>query len=343
MELAGARSDIEAGRLPGALRKLGFLLLRYSDSIDQEMGYRIRLARGAARHQAGDPDRGLAELEDLLDETAPAGMLSSLLRTLSACYLESGDLARAIDLAQRGLSQLRSAEPTHYGDYVALGITLASAYRERGDLASGETIGRKVLQVAEQGNTPQARAEAYRADSLSAESRGDIQLALSRAAQAIGAFNESEARLQLARMKVVYTRILLSAAPGRSAEAVSLLAEANPVLSTAGTAVDSAQCRLQLARCHLAAGREEQAISFASEVGPSDQAGRALDAARTRLAAADWSSAAARAWRPLGDLDVRVGLTADAIEAYSRALAIAGIPPLPATARTRSSGAGRED
>jgi transcriptional regulator with XRE-family HTH domain len=378
MELARAQSDIDAGRLPGALRKLDSLLRRYADSIDWDMEYKIRLARGAARCQAGDADHGLAELEDLLAETvltgpaeagptltgpmltgpvltgpmptrpAPAGLLVNLLRTLSACYLEHGDLARAIDLAQRGLSE---AELTHYGDYITLGVTLASAYRERGDLVSAETMSRKILQVAEREGTPLARAEAYRAASLSAESSGDMQRALSRAAQAIGAFNESEAALQLARMKVVYARILLSADPGRSAEAVGLLAEANPVLSTAGTAADSAQCRLQLARGHLAAGREEQAIALASEVaatapavesayghlivaqarlaaGPSGQADRALGAAGRRLAAAGRTSAAARAWRALGDLYVQVGLAMDAIEAYRRALTMVGVPPL---------------
>ena len=386
MELARAQSDIDAGRLPGALRKLDSLLRRYADSIDWEMEYKIRLARGAARCQAGDADHGLTELEDLLAgpvltgpalagpalagpaladtapaDTAPAGLLVSLLRTLSACYLEHGDLARAIDLAQRGLGELSGAEPAHYGDYVTLGVTLASAYRERGDLVSAETMSRKVLQVAEREGTPRARAEAYRAASLSAESRGDMQRALSRAAQAIGAFNESEAGLQLARMKVVYARILLSADPGRSAEAVGLLAEANPVLSTAGTAADSAQCRLQLARGHLAAGREEQAIALASEVaatapavesayghlivaqarlasGPSGQADRALGAAGRRLAAAGRTSAAARAWRALGDLYVQVGLAMDAIEAYRRALAMVGIPPLAGPAE-----AGRQD
>ena len=170
-------------------------------------------------------------------------------------------------------------------------------------------MSRKILQVAEQEGTPRARGEAYRAASLSAESSGDIRRALSRAAQAIGAFSESEAYLQLARMKVVYARILLSADPGRSAEAIHLLAEANPILRTAGTAADSAQCQLQLARGHLAARREDQAIALASEVavtardvestyghliiaqarllaGLTDQAGQELEAARRRLSAA---------------------------------------------------------
>jgi tetratricopeptide (TPR) repeat protein len=363
MELAQARSDIEAGKLPSALRKLDSLLRRYSDSISWDMEYKIRLARGLARCQAGDVNRGLAELEDLLADAVPADMLSSLLRTLSACYLEVGDLARAIELAQRGLSQLKDAEPTHYADYVALGITLASAYRERGDLVSAETVSRKVLHVAEQEGTPRARGDAYRAASLSAESRGDMQRALSLAAQAVGAFNESEADLQLARMKVVYARILLSADPGRNAEAVRLLTEANPVLGTAGTAADSAQCQLQLARSHLAAGREDQAIALASDfavtardvegaygyliiaqarlaLGSADQANQTLEAARRRLSAAGPSSAAARAWRELGDLYAQVGLAMDAIEAYNRALAMVGIPPLAGTPHARPSGQG---
>ena len=358
MELAQAQSDIEAGKLPGALRKLDSLLRRYSDSISWDMECKIRLARGAARCQAGDVDQGLGDLEDLLADDVPADMLGSLLRTLSACYFEVGDLARAIDLAQRGLSELKGAEPTHYADYVALGTTLAAAYRERGDLVSAETVSRKVMQVAEQEGTPRARGEAYRAASLSAESSGDMRRALARAAQAIGAFSESEAHLQLARMKVVYARILLSADPGRNAEAVRLLAEADPVLRTAGTAADSAQCQLQLARGHLAAGREEEAITLASDVavtarnvesahgyltvaqarliaGQHDQAGQALEAARRRLSAARPSSAAARAWRELGDLYAQVGNAQDAIEAYDRALAMVGIPPLAGTARPR--------
>jgi transcriptional regulator with XRE-family HTH domain/predicted negative regulator of RcsB-dependent stress response len=358
MELAQAQSDIEAGKLPGALRKLDSLLRRYSDSITVDMECRIRLARGTARCQAGDVAHGLAELEDLLAGTVPADMLGSLLRTLAACYLDVGDLARAIELAQRGLGQLNGTVPTHYADYLGLGTTLASAYRERGDLVSAETLSRKVLQVAEQEGTPRARGEAYRAASLSAESSGDMRRALSRAARAIGAFSESEAHLQLARMKVVYARILLSANLGRSAEAIRLLAEASPVLRAAGTAADSAQCQLQLARGHLAAGRDDEAIALASDVaatardvesayghlivaqarlaaGLSDQAGQALEAARGRLSAAGPSSPAVRAWRELGDLYAQVGNAGRAIEAYGRALAMAGIPPLAFMAHPR--------
>jgi transcriptional regulator with XRE-family HTH domain len=356
MELAQAQSGIEAGRPRGALRALDAMLRRYADSISWDIEYRIRLARGAARCQV-DVDQGLVELEDLLVGDVPPGLLGRLLRTLSGCYLEVGDLARAIDLAERGLSQLTGTEPTYYADYVALGATLASAYRERGDLVSAETVSRKVLRVAEEEGTSGARGEAYRAASLSAESAGEMRRALPLAARAIGAFGESEAHLQLARMKVVYARLLLTTDPGRSAEAVRLLAEAAPVLHAAGTAADSAQCQLQLARGHLAAGRDDQAIAIASDVaatapevesayghlliaqarwiaGLGDQTGQALEAGRQRLAEAGPSSAAARAWRELGDLCAQADLVLDAIEAYDHALSMAGIPPLPGTAST---------
>lgn len=361
MELAQAHSDIGVGKLPGAIQKLDSLLRRHSGSITVDMEHKIRLARGKARCRAGDVERGLAELENLLADDVSADTLGRILRALAACYLEVGDLARAIDLAQRGLSRLNGTEPTHYADYVALGATLASAYRERGDLVSAETISRKVLQVAEREGTPRARGEAYRVASLSAESSGDMEGALYRAAQAIGAFSESEAELKLARMKVIYARILLSADPGRSAEAVRLLAEANPVLRAAGNPADWAQSQLQLARGHLAVGREDEAIALASDIaatardvesahghltvaqallteGLADQADDALEAARTRLVAADSSIAAARAWRELGDLFAHAGSAQRAIEAYDRALAMVGIPHLPGHGVTLPSG-----
>lgn len=353
MELAQAQSDMDRGAARSALRTLDSLLRRHADSIGGDTARRIRLARGEAHCLAGDAGRGIAELEPLLSEGVPPALRGRLLSALSGCYLKAGDLARAIDLAERGREQITDteAEAAQRAEYVALGITLACAYRQRGDLASAQIVSRQAAEAAERAGTPAARGEAYRAASVSAEAAGDMGRALSLAVRAIGAFSEVEAHLQLARARVVYARILLSVAPGRGSEAMALLAEAAPVLRGSGTARDAAQCQLQLARAHLSAGHEDQAIALASDVaatappvegarghlliararlaaGPGDRAVRDLEAGRRRLSAAGSSVAAARAWRELGDLFAQADRPQDAIGAYDRALAMMNIPPL---------------
>jgi transcriptional regulator with XRE-family HTH domain len=109
-KLAVAQSDIDAGKPQAALRKLNSLLRRYAGAVGRDIEYRIKLARGTARFQAGDADQALAELEDLLAADTPAYLLGPVLRTLAGCYLSAGDLGRAIDLAERGLRHLEGTE-----------------------------------------------------------------------------------------------------------------------------------------------------------------------------------------------------------------------------------------
>jgi tetratricopeptide (TPR) repeat protein len=358
MELSHALADVESGRARKALRSLDWLQRRYAGSIEWDLECEVRLAKAVARYRVGDIQRGLAELEELLTEDVPSWVLTSLLRTLSVCYLEVGDLARAIDLAQRGLEQLKSTTPLPSADFAALGVTLASAYRERGDLVSADAISRRVLEITEKEGSPQTRAATYRAASRDAGSRGDMNRALALAARALGAFGEGETRLQLARVQLEYARILLSIDPRRAAEAMGLLAEAAPVLRAAGTSAEGAQCQLQMARGHLATGRPDRAtevaemvISTSREVplasahaqliiaqvhllaGRADQAHHALGDARKMLLVTQASWSAAQAWRELGDLYAQADSAREASEAYRRALLLAGLPPMPGPRR----------
>lgn len=351
MELGHAQADIESGHARRALRNLDSVLRRYESSISWELESRVRLARATARYRTGDTDRALAEFEELLAETLPPEVRASLLNALSASYLGVGDIARAIDLARRGLDQLQSADAPPSADFVSLSATLASAYRERGDLVSAETVGRLMLEVAARGTSPQTRGEAYRTASLNAEIAGDKRRALTLAAQALGAFGEGEITVQLARMQLAYARILLSIGPERAAEAIRLLTQAHPMLRNVGSAAEVAQCQLQLARGYLALRQPDRAIEVAGVVvstteklpleaahvklilaqarlltGQPTEALPALRAANDDLAALPVSWPAAQAWRELGDLYMQAGSAEAAVEAYQQALRMAGLP-----------------
>jgi tetratricopeptide (TPR) repeat protein len=295
----------------------------------------------------------------MLAGAVPADVLPALLQTLSALYLERGDLTRAIDLARAGLDTAEGAEPPDGSTLTMLGATLASAYRERGDLASAYAVGRRMLTAAERINSPWARAEAYRTASLNAEAAGDKQRKLILGSQALGAFKEGHACLQLARMRLVYSRILLATGPDHVADASQLLAEAEPVLELSAS-TELAECRLQLARVCLVAGDAEGAVEAAELVAAGNGTRNNLQLVQARLIAAQarlltgglpgaleilaavrhslggvaGSRSAARTWRELGDLYALADSAADAIAAYDRALVMVGMPTKPDQAET---------
>jgi transcriptional regulator with XRE-family HTH domain len=354
MELRHAEASLAAGHAARALRDLALIERRYGGTIGADLGYRIRIATGAALFQTGRTDRGLADLELALAESASAGELILALKTLSACYLEAGDIARAIDLAERGLDQGREIAATLSTEFVALAATLAAAYRERGDMLSAEVVCQQALDFAERNGSPQGRALALRSASLGAQARGDWQHAQAMARSALGAFAEDDSRLQLARMRLTYARILLSIDPQNSAQAESLITEAAPVISEASSAAEAAQCQLDLASSALAAGQPERALEIAlpltagEDEATTPESVRALlivarvhlltgQRARARatmraagkrlLAAAPRSRSAAHAWRDLGDLYAAAHSPREAVTAYAGALTLLGIQP----------------
>jgi transcriptional regulator with XRE-family HTH domain len=354
MELARAEADLDYGRAQRALQSLDVLLARHAESLSWQSRCRARIAHGAARYRAGDENGGLAEVDAMLGEPIPKDLLPALLQTLSALYLDAGDLARAIDLARRGFDGTEAFEQPHSHVVISLGTVLAAAYRERGDLASAEVIIRRILRmVAAQPSSPRARAEALRAASLSAEAGGDGPRALLLASRALGAFAEGHARSQLARMQLTCATILLSAGQQNADQAAQLLTEAEPVLRVAGEP-DATECRLQTARAALAAGNPNRAIELARgtlgetgvtsglqaariqlviaeaelAMGRQDSARETLEAASASLGPVPATRSSGQAWRELGDLLARTGSASTALGAYNRALVIAGMPPL---------------
>jgi transcriptional regulator with XRE-family HTH domain len=362
-ELARAQADLESGYPHRALHSMNSLLSRYADSLDSGPRYRILLARAAARYRTGDHGVALAALDEMLSGAVPADVLSSLLQTMSALYLEQGDLARAIDLARAGLETVEGAESPDGDIFTMLGATLASAYRERGDLDSAYAVGRRMLAAAERANSPRARGEAYRTASLNAEASGDKRRARVLASRALGAFTEGQAHLQLARMRLAYSRILLAARPDQVDDVRHLLSEAEPVLKVSAS-TELVECRLQLARACLVAGDVQGATEAARlaaagiggrnepqlmrarlimaqvclQTGNLPDALETLAAVRGSLAILPASRAAARAWRELGDLYATADSAVDAIAAYNRALLMVSMPVQPDQAEPTRTG-----
>jgi tetratricopeptide (TPR) repeat protein/DNA-binding transcriptional regulator YiaG len=354
LELRHVREELESGNVRRALQHLDLMASRYAGTLSRDLELRMRVMHGVARYRLGDTRGGIAELDELLAESVPGDETTSLLQTLATCYLEIGDLARAIDLAQQGLNRLQAAEPVASEDFVALSVTLASAYRERGDLMSAEAAGRRALEFAEGRGSPRARGMAYRNASINADARGDRERAMALAARALGAFAEDDSRLQLARMRCTYARIMLRSGGAQAAEAERLLTDAEPVLKAAGSPAELAQCRLELARACLTIGHLDHAIEAAKRAvedtteasqleglralmlvalahhqsGAVKRAGQELRSAHQSLMLVPPSRSVAQAWRELGDVYARTGSASAAIAAYEQALSMAGIPPI---------------
>jgi transcriptional regulator with XRE-family HTH domain len=372
--LSQARTDLEAGHPRRTLRRLSVLLRSYGGALRWDLECQVRVVIGYARYRSGDAPAGLAELEELLRQPdVPAEVLISLLRTMAMCYVESGDTARAVELARRGLDlaiglgwtdaeEVLAAGPNGDGrqasvasqlgsDVIELGVTLASAYRERGDMLAADVIIRQVLELAGPAMPGLDRAELRHVVSLNAEASGDMRRAVLLAARAVGVPAEAAPAYQRARLQVAYARMLLNLGPKHAEQAEQQLRASEQVLREAdGSSADMIQWCLQQARVKLITGELEGAIDITSEIARNPEvagldradalmvlaqaqlrsgkirpAVEALGQAQEKLLAVPPSRSVAQGWRELGDAYVTANSMWAAVEAYDRALTVAGV------------------
>lgn len=353
LELDYAELALESGQAEEARSRSAQILERTSDvpafrALRDRAGYVHALALEAV----GKIDAAIMELEALAEKLPTGVLLISAGIALSRCYRESGDYARAVETAERGLRAVARSPLDNSDEAVRLTATLAAAHFERGDTGQAVRVIRRAVAKAEGLDSADARAAAYWNASVMEADRGNVTDAVGLAERALNLLRESQSARGLARMHIELGTLELLLDPPEVDSARRNLESAIEQSAWANISpADKARANTQLARAHLLTGEtdaaRELARSVAEEVATEypmvaaearsiegqallrfgDQAGAsvAYRHAISLLTAAGADRGAAQLWFELAELLQQIGDESAAMSAYRSAAAATGL------------------
>ncbi len=347
-ELALANGDV-----PEALRRLADLTAT-ADAGDPDC-WRIRHATARAWERAGDLEQAVEILEGLREraERDPARWpWLEVVIDLSRCYRETGDLARAVQVAEQAAEHARAVGLDACAEYPRLVVTLAGASRERGDHAyAAQLLARLLGGLPDEAPRGDRGAALWNAALIAAE-RGRFADGVGMAERALAHFAEQDEVRADGLLRMTLAWMLLEWPDGDARKAEGLLRDARQRLIGAGMQIEAAYTETELARASVQDGDAPQAMDWARSALARLGDGDRLETARARLALAralfsnsEDSAAieemtraaealeehgagrqAAAVWRDLAELHTAVGDTASAAASFARALDLLGIP-----------------
>jgi transcriptional regulator with XRE-family HTH domain len=302
----------------------------------------------------GNLHNALTHLDALLEASRAgepgAPELWTLLMGRCRLYRDAGDFARAIDVGEGALREVRGLGLEGTAEEIRLASTLVAAYRGRGDLFAAQHLAEQVIQRAERLGSRTAQAAAYWNASSVAASRGQLALALDLATKTLALLSESSQDRSLARMRTSYAWLLLQCDPPRLDEADAVLRRAHEVLSGMALQQNLAKCETEMARSALLRGDFAEAVQVAEQAiarcadpdaaelgsarivrglalimgGDSDAGAAAVSSAAGRLEKLGSRQDAAEAYRELAEALLQRGRSEQAIAALRRAADCAG-------------------
>lgn len=354
MDLAFARLCLGQGDVEQALRTASAVLGTGALEGDAASLFQARLVLAEALERTGHLDQAVRELERLRTaaERRPEELpWLPIVVALSRCYRESGDLQRAVDVAERAHERSEELGLSGLAAHTQLAATLAVAHYERGDLLRAAVLLDELL-LSTRDADRQHQAAAYWNAALVASERGRYGEAERLAEQAAARVAEGDDERAVARLKTTRAYILLAQPEPDAVRAQALLEESIPALrlhdstgAVASATVELARCEVLLgnpirAREHAEAALEQLGADAALEIsraravlgdallalGEGEAARRNLAAAAELLSELGAGRQAAAGWRQLGDALMRSGEQAGAVRAYTAALDAAGLP-----------------
>ena len=256
---------------------------------------RARAGLGLLASRRGDVDAAIRHLRSAIGsgylppETSP-----DLYRDLARAYVSADKPARAVELLERCLTDLRERVPDDAGLHVRFSVYLATAYSELGSADRARQVLAEASEKADEDTTsPPVRVSLYWAMSTEAWEVADSDAALTYIRRAIGLLESSEDTYNLALAHLCAAQ--MSNLDGRFAEAGRHLARADRLFLLGADQSDLGILRAEQAIRAAALEEDEQAMALANE------AARLLgDDARHR--ALKWR-ALASAHRLAGDVD----------------------------------------
>ncbi|WP_230685123.1 helix-turn-helix domain-containing protein [Cellulomonas sp. JZ18] len=254
LELDYARLDLASGDPAGAVHRIKSLdLAVVTPTLRSEA--LTTLAR--AHEMSGELEAAITILEPLLAETQGRNdqLRAAVLTTaLVGCYLEAGDLHRAVEVGERTLSDLDQADLVGTDEHLRLASTVLWAYVERGDLMYATHRAAELVRLAESLGTPRGRGSVYWNAALVAEQRRDYELAQRYTERALALLSEGEPDRDLPRLRVNYAWLLLRSEPADPRAALEQIDQAEPGLSAVGSTLDVARLQVERSRAHLLLG-----------------------------------------------------------------------------------------
>lgn len=326
--------------------------------LDSQSACDAALVLAESLQQTGQLDKAVEVLESLterlrLEQSWVA--LATAASALTVMYLESGDVAQALDVVRHAMSSVEGAGLQGTDEHLRLGAALASCLIERGDLLAAARQMDGLISVADRFGSSRARGSVYWNAATVAHERGRVADAIRLTDRAVALFSDQENSRDLPRLRLEYAFLLLNQERPQPVEALDQLdrAESDPAL--AGSQLDLGIAATFRGRAHLLLGEVDDAAEHAARalqlLGPSDHiehasalillgdvgtaqldmdlAQEAFNEAERVLSELTPSRAVARLWRELADGLRDFGESHRAIEAYDHGFRIMGIGPRP--------------
>lgn len=355
-----AQLALATGGAEEALAEVELLLDEPALAELPELRRQAAYVHANAREAIGDLQGAIVSLEDLAE--LPPMDLTWLngITALSRCYRESGDLGRAVEVAERARRYVADHDLDGLGEAIRLDLTVAAAYFERGDVDFAARICRRAIERAERLDSPMARASAYWNASVIESKRGNATAALPLAQRAMLLLETSEDARNIARLRTQLGIIQLRTDPPDPAAALGELTRARVELeATDANPADLADNALAQARAHFLLGADGPAREcaeatavvagaavplvaadalvlqgqIAARAGDADRARALYQQAILTLTGVGADRNAAQLWYELGGQLEEIGDAAQALDAYRRAAASTGLVAVPVRTR----------
>ncbi len=352
LELAYARLARRHGERGSALERL--VALVGEGNLDPASRDEAEYELAVTYEVVGDLDAALDHVLPLLERClagSNAVPLTAVGVVACGCLLRSGDAAAAFRLGERALAATLERDLEGTDEHLELAATVLDAQFMSGELDAAAARARELVDLAMRAGGPGGQAGLLWNAAIIAEARGQLDEAVRLSTRALGLMSEQGGSRDLPRLQCEVAAFLLSADATNAREAVALLDAAFPTLQDLGSTIDLGCWKLQRARAELALGNPVEAELAAREAvqrldphkipeavrahivlgdclavtGHSDQAVVEYSHAAEALRLMPATRHQATLWRDLGDRRADQGDPEQAVDAYRRALDLAGI------------------
>jgi tetratricopeptide (TPR) repeat protein/DNA-binding XRE family transcriptional regulator len=359
VDLAMMNGDLDSARSAMAS-------IRQDPRLDPRSAAKLVAVEARLAESEGDLERATLLFEHVIadDNTEPAAWAEAA-TSLVRCHRERGNLVEAIEVGERCTAQLVEAGLSGTPQHVTVGLTMASAYHERGDVVKAARVVEALVAESERVGSREARGYAYWNAALIARGEGRKLDAVKLAEKAVALVSEGDDKRRLARLTQTHASILLTLDEPQITRAVELLLSSYTQMEECGSPVDVATIATHLGNAEILAGEPEEAERWARRSlellgdeprletarswmilaqaqtmqGNVEQANQTARLSASMLEAMGASRNAAKIWRELGDLMSRQGQHEQACLAYDRALESMGLAATPEVPRPKRTSA----